>query len=41
MEVTGFVLDTLNDFIQSYNESENWIVGEHPLENDAVCFPYS
>lgn len=41
MEVIGFVLYTLNNFIKSYNESENWIIGEQPLENDAVYLPYS
>lgn len=41
MGVFVFVLNTLDEFVKSHNESENWTVGECPLENDAVCFPYS
>ena len=39
MEVIGFVLNTLNEFIKSFGQGENCIVGEHLLENNAVRQP--
>lgn len=36
-----FILNTLNKFIKTSNESKNWIVAECSLEYGTVCFPYS